>query len=295
MLYVFMAVLGYSFLPTLTKFILADGLKPLDMAFWRFLFAAPAFWLVIAARRIPTPDVPLPRYRLLALGSIIAVSAVSAFFGLQYVPAATFVVLFYTYPSIVALLSVLLGERLPPIGWFALALTFVGVALTAPDFSAGLSAGGTIGALLALFNAVIVAIYFMLNSRVLRGHTALARGSAWVITGALLVMTAVSLTRQVAVPPTLRSWAFLFALAVGCTVLPVFSLTTGIHKLGPARAAILGTVEPPLTAFWAMLFLNETMQPIQVLGAACILGSVILLQLRRPPTPGTVKVEAAAG
>jgi drug/metabolite transporter (DMT)-like permease len=125
MLYVLMAVLGYSFLPTLTKRILAEGLTPLDIALWRFLFAAPLFWLVIRLRHIPAPTVALPRYRLVAMGAMLAVSALGAFSALQFLPASTFIVLFYTYPVIVAVICLFLGERLPTMGWFALGLTLL--------------------------------------------------------------------------------------------------------------------------------------------------------------------------
>jgi drug/metabolite transporter (DMT)-like permease len=149
--------------------------------------------------------------------------------------------------------------------------------------------------LLAFTNAGIVAVYIIINSRLLRNQTSLARASAWAITGALLVMLVVSVTRQVAVAADSTTWVYLLLLAAVCTVLPVFALTSGIQKLGPARASIMGTVEPVLTTFWAMLLLNESLQPVQVLGAACILSSVILLQLRRSPRPDTFKVGATAG
>lgn len=294
-LYIFLAVLGYSILPTLTKLMLAAGLEPPDIATWRFLFAAPAMWLIIAlgGNRSPTPS--LPRVRLLAMGAMLAVTAMGAFFALTYLHPSTFIVLFYTYPAIVAVMMLMQGERLPPVGWFALAMTLVGVALTAPDFSSGLSGDNLRGVMLALTNAAIVAVYFVINSRLLRGHTSMGRASAWAITGALAVMLAVALRRPLVFPSDLKIWFWLLVLALVCTVLPVFALTTGINKLGPVRASILGTVEPVLTTLWALLFLpNERIEPIQIVGAAFILGSVILLQLHRSQPSGKFKVEVAA-
>lgn len=61
----------------------------------------------------------------------------------------------------------------------------------------------------------------------------------------------------------MSTWVLLLALAVVSTVMPIFCLTTGLSKLGAAKAAIVGTVEPVLTTILAMIFLGEQMQPLQ--------------------------------
>lgn len=278
--FVFLAICGYAVLPILVKQIQAAGMPPMDIAIWRFLFAVPSFWLVIYARRMPASARPLPRVALLGLGVLLAGAAITAFFGLERVPASTYVFLFYTYPAMVAVLSLVLGERLPLQGWLALALTLVGIGLTAPDFAAGLASDSLVGVMLALLNALLVAIYFILNGRILRGHTALARGSAWAISGALLVMLLIVPFNGLALPAQPSVWVLLVALALFCTVMPVFSMTIGIQKLGASRSAILSTVEPLLTIVLAALILGERMQPVQLLGGALIIASVALLQLR---------------
>jgi drug/metabolite transporter (DMT)-like permease len=290
MLFVFIAVVGYAFLPTIVKQIQANGMLPLDIAAWRFGFALPILWLIVLARRRPPPVVPLPRRRLLLLGTLMACAAVTAFFALERLPASTLIVLFYTYPTMVALISLFLGERLALQAWLALALTLVGVALTVPDFGAGLTSNDMLGVGLALFNALIVAVYFVINARLLRGHSALMRASAWVITGSFLTMLLVALIRRdVAAPPDAATWAYLLALATVCTVLPIFTLTIGIQKLGASKAAILGTVEPILTVLIAAAVLGERMTAIQVVGGVFVLFSVVLLQV---PLRGLVGLRA---
>jgi drug/metabolite transporter (DMT)-like permease len=293
-LYILLAVLGYSFFPILTKKILGAGLAPLDLALWRFVFAAPAFWLIIAALRLSVPEIPLPRYRLLLMGTLLAIAALTAILGLSSpIPASTYVVLFYTYPAMVALMSAIMGEPLSMTGWVALVMTLIGIGLTVPDFGQGLSSASVGGILLALINAAVVAVYFILNNRLLRPYTSpayLARASAWAVNGALVVMLGIGLTRAVKTPATIDIWVALVVVSLFCTVMPVFALTNGIQRLGPARASIMGTVEPVLTLIWSLLFLNEgeQLKVVQFIGAAFIIGSVVLLQvpqlLRRPRT-----------
>lgn len=269
---------GYSFFAVWVKTIQATGMGPLDIGFWRFLIAVPLFWLIITLRRAPAPNRPLPRRGLLVMGVLLAAAALTAFFGLERIPANTYIMLFYTYPAMVAVFSVFLGDRLPLVGWLALALTLAGIMLTVPDFSAGLSGDNFIGVLLAFLNALVVAVYYLLSSRLLKGQMAMARASAWSITGTLVIMAALVPFRRLNVPADLSTWLSLLGLASVSTVLPVFFLNAGIQKVGPARAAIIGTIEPILTLVWTFLLLGEEMRPLQALGGVLILISIILLQ-----------------
>jgi drug/metabolite transporter (DMT)-like permease len=291
------AVIGYSCLSIFTKKLFARGVEPLDIAFWRFAFAALIYWGIVFIRGQRRPktgavSIPLPRVKLMLLGMLFAGEAVVAFYGWERLSAGTFTVLFYSYPAMVAILGLFMGERLPVIGWIALALTLVGIALTAPDFSAGLTGGNFVGVLLALLDALQVAIYFLLINRVTRGHNDMVRMSAWTVTGALIVITVVAGSQGMTLPQG-DSWLFLIAIAVICTVLPVFALNASIQKLGAARASILATFEPLLTAVLALIFLGEVMLPIQWVGGIVIIASVILLQLRRPVSEDAEEVALA--
>lgn len=287
-IYILLSVTGYAFFPIFARLLQNSGLPSLDIATWRFALAAPVFWLVVLARRSPPSGKRLPHYWLLGMGTLLSIGAVCAFFGLERIPVSTFIVLFYTYPAMVALISAFLGEHLPSASWLALGLTLVGVALTAPDFNAGLSGDNMVGVVLALVNAFIVAVMFMLSSRLLRGHTELARASAWSVTGACLVFLALALVRSLGRPAQPTEWLGLLAMACFSTVFPIFFLNAGIQKLGPTKASIMGTVEPVFTTLLAVLLLGEKLQAVQLLGGALILASLVMLQTHRSPQPQPV-------
>lgn len=280
-LYIFTAVIGYSFLPIFTNYLLDAGLRPLEIALWRYMIVTPVFWLISFAR--PAGNVRLPRMRIaVMLGPLLAVAAVVAFFGLDLIAPGTYVVIFYTYPAMVAIIALFMGERLSSWGWVALALTLVGIGLSAPDFSEGMRGENLPGVLLALLNALVVAVYYIISNRLLRGRAnttaAVVRASAWIVTGALVSLVGAALLAGITVPQSQDVWANLLALALVSTLLPIFALNIGIQKLGPTRAAIFGTIEPLTTSLLALIFLGEIMQPIQWLGGLVIVVSVILLQ-----------------
>jgi len=301
MLLILASVTGYSILPVFIKALQVAGLNSLDIATWCFGLAAPLFWLIVRALRLPAGEKPLPRLRLLGMGTLLAIAAVVTFWGFERIPAGTFVVLFYTYPAIVAVLSALMGERLPAVGWGALALTTIGIILTVPDFGQGAGNDNLVGVLLALFCACIVAIYFILSGRLLKGHTAFGAASAWTTTGALLLLLLLIPFRAAQMPgdfanhlgeitfsmPILAAahpngielWLRIFGIATISTVLAGFLLMVGIQKVGAARASIIGTVEPILTLIFTRIFLGEEMLPVQLIGGICIVVSVVALEL----------------
>lgn len=273
-----LAVMGYSFLPVFTNHLQRGGMEPLQIALWRFAITTPLFWGMSFLRAQDRAyGGRLPKIKLLMMGMLLAAAALCAFFGLARITAGTYVVIFYTYPAIVALISLVLGERLSLWGWAAILLTVVGVVLTAPDFSAGFQGDNLIGVLLALTNSVIVAVYYIVNARLLRGQPATARAGAWAVSGALIVLLIAGVLTGIKVPQG-TNVLLLIGLAVISTVMPVFTLTMGIQKVGATKAAVFGTFEPLLTAFLAMILLGQQMLPIQWLGGVVIVASVILLQ-----------------
>lgn len=281
-LFMILGVLGYSLTPIMTKLLQPSGLGPLDIAAWRFLLAAPLIWLVIRITRMPNPEKPLPRRAMLAMGILMAFSAVMAFFGLQYISAGVFVLLFYSYPTMIALISVVMGEKLPIQSWVAIVMTLFGITLTVPLKELQLSPGSEIGIVFAFLNALSVAITYILNARLLSGHKATARASAYQITGAMIVMIFISVGRGgIMIPPDGTAVLLLLGIAVIGTLISTFGVTTGISILGSSRASIISTVEPIFTLTFASLFLGEARTELQFVGAGLIFISVLLLQL--PP------------
>lgn len=280
LLFILLAAVGYAFFPIFTKLIYTDpAIAPLDILTWRFIFATPLVWLTLRLLRAPQPTVPLPRATLIALGVLFAVVAALAFFALNLIPASLYTVLLYTYPAIVAVMSLVTGDRLPVRGWLALALTLIGVVLTVPD----LNAGGEItpeGIALAVGNAAFYALYLVLSGRVLRGHSAAAYAAAWGITGSLLAALVILPFRTLTVPSVPSAWFGLIALALISTIMPSFAMLAGIGRLGASRAAILSTTEPVMTVVLAVVLLREQMTPIQFVGGLLVLASVVLLQVR---------------
>ncbi len=288
LLLIVLAAGGYSFFAIFTKYIYDHGLtNPLDILTWRFVLSTPLVWGVVAAvkRRQPaiSSEKPLPRGALLLMGILFAVVAGSAFFALSRLPVSLYTVLLYTYPTMVALGARLLGERLSWRGWVALVMTTLGIILTVPNVFSGFGGIDPVGVLFIMVNAVTYAAYILISSRILRGHQNLMQASAWSVSGSLVFVIGLVMVRGAAVPANIETWGGLLALVSISTVIPIIAFYSGMAKIGASQAAIVSTLEPVLTLIWAGLLLGERLQTIQIIGAAFIIASVILLQLRQNP------------
>ncbi len=281
--WIILAATGYAFMPTLVKIVYANStFEPMDIALWRFIFAVPVIWILVTLRQQTSSakqkeHLPLPQ--IMVLGFIFAFAALTAFFGLERLPASTYVVLFYTYPAMVVVMSFFLGEKIQRIAWIALVMALIGVALTVPDFSTE-GAGDLIGVGFALANAGVVALYYIVSKRVMSGMDDVFRGTAFLMIGTLCTLLVVIPFRGMQIPDNLTTWLSMLAIAIFCTVMPVFGVNLGIQKIGASQASLVSTAEPVLSMIAAMILLGEVILPIQWGGALLIISSVVLLQLR---------------
>jgi len=282
-LWIILAAAGFSVMPTMVKLVyLHSTFEPMDIAIWRFILATPIMWGLVlfrrrSARTAPAEDLPITK--LLFVGVIIAAAVLTAFFSLQRLPGSTYIVLFFTYPALVALFSRLLGDAIRLRTWLALALALIGVTLTVPDLSASSSAD-MIGVGLALLNAAIVAVYYLLTRRALEGVVDVSRASAVMMVGTLFIMLMLILLRGLQFPQNPLTVMLLLGIGVFGTVLPVFGVNIAVQRIGAAQASLVSTVEPIMSMIVSMLILSEVILALQWVGAALIVGSVIALQLR---------------
>ncbi|MCY4021188.1 MAG: DMT family transporter [Chloroflexi bacterium] len=282
LLWILIAAVGFAFIPTIVKTVYNhSNFEPLDLAVWRFILAAPLMWILVGFRNRwqgPSPGKSISPVGSAFIGLLFAAAVLCAFFALERLPGSTYVVLFFTYPAMIVLLSTFLGEAISPRAWLALALALVGVGLTVPDVIVP-NAIDPVGAILALANAAIVAAYYLMARRVLAGVEDISRASAHMMGATLLVLLLSLPVRGLQLPQNPATLIGLFCIATLGTVLPVFATNIAIQRIGPARASLVSTIEPVLAMIVAMILLGEVIVALQWLGAALIVGSVIILQL----------------
>lgn len=252
------------------------GLTTPQLLSYRFALAALLLWLAAIVIRQGLPS----RRSLIGLaimGGAGYVGQSAAYFSaLHFIPVSTTALLLYTFPVVVTLLATLLFHE--PLGWTKIGAVFVAFIGTMLVVQAQLKSAPLIGIVLGLTSAAVYSGYILYGSRLLPGIPPVS-ATATIMTAAAIVWSGfAAATDQLSVNWTPSRLAVLAGFVVIGTTVPVLTFILGLRLVGPSRAAILSTFEPASSVLLAVLILGEGANPIQYLGGAFILASVVLLE-----------------
>ena len=274
------AALGFSTIPIFTALATGAGTPLLTVMTGRYVVAT----AVIIPMAGGLAGMRLPGERVLQLAGIGGMGqALVAFLSLSalaYIPAATLVFLFYTFPAFVALRAALLrSEPLTGMRLVSLALSFSGVAIMVGW--PGAAAVHPAGAALALSAAVIYALFIPLIDR-LRAGIGPVVATAWVCVGAAVIFaTAAGVQGQVSLDLPLLTWGSMVGLGLVSTIFAFVLFLKGLEALGPVRTAIVTTTEPFFVVILAALVLEQPIRFETMIGGALIAIAVLVLQRSR--------------
>ncbi len=252
------------------------GLTTPQLLSYRFALAAVLLWLAAVVTRQGVP----PRRSLLGLAIMGGAGYVgqsgSYFSALHFIPASTNALLLYTYPVVVTLLAAFLfKEELRWTKLAACALAFLGTLLVV---EAQLHSAAPIGIVLGLGSAAFYSGYILFGSLLLPGLPPVSATAVIMTSAAVVWTTYTAATGQLAVAWTVPRVALIAGFAVLGTTIPVLTFILGLPLVGPSRAAILSTFEPASTVLLAVIILGELANPLQYVGGALILASVVVLE-----------------
>jgi len=277
----------FATLGILIQWAFQHGAEPMSLLAVRFALAAVVMAVAQAFRdpsALKVSRTDLLRFLGLSLTGYGAASLCYSF-AVKQVGASVTTVLLYTYPALVSIIGWLfLREAFPPKRIAAVVLTFLGCALVAEVFTAG-STVNVAGFALGLGAALGYAVFNVLSFRTMKSASRLTL-MAYTFAFSAVAMAAVS-----AATGTIGSVGGWDAAAWGAVALivaiPTFAAVMlylgGVKRMGAAQAAVVSTLELPFTvAFAALAFPTERLSPLQLLGAAVVLGGVVMAEWGSP-------------
>jgi drug/metabolite transporter (DMT)-like permease len=256
------------------------GLRQIEAAsvwqilFWRSVGMVPVLWVFI---HVTSQGRPLAAIRSVGVaGAVGGLGLVFAFAGaiyaIQTTSIANAVFLFTASPFVAAILGwVLLGEKVRPWTWVAIALAVFGMYLMVREGLAMGALAGNIAALLSAagFGAFSVALRWgkladMLPAAMLGGIFSI------VVAGVIL------LARGDAI--IVLPWDMGMAAAIGAVILALGMVmyTLGSRVIPAAELTLLALIEVLLAPLWVFLFLGETASAATFIGGGVLLAAVAL-------------------
>jgi len=280
------AAVAFSGKAVIIKLAYRHGVDALTLLALRMLFSAPLFLALAwwsARRGDAQPLSAADRRAIVVLGLVgYYLSSYFDFLGLQYITAALERLVLFLYPTFVLLLSALLfRRRITPVDVFAVAVSYVGIAVVfANDLST--HPGNVVrGSLWVGLSALLYATYLLGSGRLV-GRVGSMRFACYAgVVSCVGVVAHFVLTRDwhlIASQPAPVYWLAILMAAVS-TVMPIVLTSEGIRRIGASHASIVGAVGPVATIFLGFAFLGEAITAVQIAGAVLVLAGVLTVSL----------------
>lgn len=295
---VIVAAVLFGMLGPLSRFAYDAGMQPTAFVAWRALIGLAGVSLFVAWRvrragvSLTRPGALPTRARALLLVAALMGFTINAsmFIAFDRITIALALLGFYTYPAMVALANVLLRrERLDAPRGVALALALAGmIAVVASqlDPAAGIRLDA-VGLGLALGAAVSQTVYVLISRDGYR-EVPTEQVTVVVLVGTLIGASILAIVGGAAsslIEPLFHPTLLPLLLFTGifAAAIPSLGFLAGIRSIGGTRAGILMLLEPVVGVALAAWLLGEPLVPIQLVGAAAILGAAIILQRSGAP------------
>jgi drug/metabolite transporter (DMT)-like permease len=270
---------AFGVMPIFGKLAFEAGVGVATLLFVRFAIAAPVLWAAVALRRT------FPRVerhvlcRALALGAVgYAMQAGLYFLALQRMDASVLSLILYSYPALVTGAAILLGRE-PANRRRLVALVTASGGLVLVLAGAGAGDFDLAGAALGAGAALTYTTYILVSDGVTAELEALPL-AALVSTGAGISLGAVAFaTGSIDLGFDPAGWLWLALAALVSTVGAVVLFFSGMSRVGPSTAAILSTLEPPVTVSLVFVTFGQALGAIQLLGALAVLSATVIVNL----------------
>lgn len=273
-----LSALFYSTKSPLVRIGIEAGATVPALAGLRMVFCAAIFFIVSRFRKTRPGSGLWRSPALIAASLLFTVSVIASFYAVAFAGVSLTVILVYSHPVFVALLSrIFYKTPLGPVKSFLLLTAWAGcasIALTQPGGSGGKDV--PLGSLLALFAAATYAGYQLLVQRFSKKASAFEIASAtsyWAVAPSLLMWRFS--------PPTvpLKALAVTAGLGFFSTFLPLALLAGAISRIGAARTSTISLAGPLFGLLLARFLFGETLTAAQLVGGGVVFVSVSALYL----------------
>ena len=254
-----------------------------SIIFYRLLFGLIAIALFIACcHRLSELRLVQKKQYILLLGLVQTGTMLSYFFSVKYTSVSIAVLLLYTAPIYVTLLSpFLLKEYINRRSIFALTIAIIGVILVIrPDtlfqdvdytYLIGLAAGLVSG----LFYGGMI-----LTSRYLKDYYTGTTQAAWALLITLLIFSpySVAITAKI----LLDNLVVLALFGLISTALALVLYLSGLMQVRAQSASIVALLEPASAVVFAYILFSEPVTASMLAGGALILLGAVIISRERP-------------
>ncbi len=270
------------------RFAFNDGVSVMTAVIFRSGVTTSVIVLLLLSQRVTARFSARHRLVLPVIGALVAVQSFCLYSAVARLPVALALLAFNTYPLWTALWArVIYRHRAEAFVLRAMPVMLVGLALALDVFGAASGLGASAhwqeigtGVAFAITAAATFALAMVITQHEAadidgRVRTAITLGTVTLLTSLLALLTGSG-----SLPASATGWWGLLGLTFfyGTAFSLMFSL---LPRLGVVGNSAIMNVEPVCALVLAWLLLGQTIAPVQVAGALIVVGTVMVLGLRK--------------
>ena len=246
-------------------------MEPFSIVAYRSLIALPIMLVLFRKKK----DNLKKNYKLLLLASIAITMAWSAhFYAFKLTTIANTVVLLYTGPIYVAILSPLvLKEVREKKANICLILSILGIFLM---YNQGL--GDELndrGLILGAISGILFAFVIMATKKLSKDYSSITIVTMQLFISVIILSPALFVEQQV----IMENIMLLIILGLVHTAIAEFLFIDGLIKVSTQKASTISYIEPASAIIYAVILLNEIPEGLEIIGISLIATANIILNL----------------
>lgn len=280
----FFASFFWGFQSVPVKFLLAEWSAQTIVCVRYFLLSGILFaWIYHKEGTIIPP--PPARKLLMAMGIILVMNTVMQTLGVKYTTITNATLISATNPVNTAVLSFfILRERIRPLGWVGILMSFSGVLTVVSDGNFDIIANAQFGYgdVISYIGVLLWGFYAILAPRAMK-YVSAEQTTAWTgFAAAWLVLLFDFYSHQIDVVPltSLGIICFLFSLICGGLLANVF-FARGINIVGPTIASQFGNILPLVGIVSGYFIMGDELTTAKIIGAILVLTGVRITVLKK--------------
>ena len=263
--------------------VIKSGLSISCMLFWRFSIAS-LILLIFNYSKTKSNQQSITIDRS-SIASIIFFSGSSILFFISslYIGTGLAMVIFFTYPIFVILLSIVIYKQQISKKYFiSFVLIILGIILL--NISEEIKFE-LYGIFIGILSAFLYGFYMILSQKQSKGIHPMDSTITLCIGCSLVCLATSLIDGSFQFPTGFNTFFDIFILAVICTVVPIWLLLKSLETITATKASILSACEPVVVLIIGYFFLNEDLNTYQILGAMVIITGALVVNSDKQIAP----------
>lgn len=274
-----LSALIYGFTPILCTITYGMGNNAVTLTFFRNFFCLPILAIIMLIKKI---DFKLTLHEIKSIilvginGSVVA--TLLLYSSYSYVDVGTATTLHFLYPIFVTLIyKFYYRGTITRNQVIALVLSGIGSAC----FIDTKSLGKIQGVVMALLSGVAFAVYLVLiEKKKLSQMNGFKLSFYLALTVTVIFFTINLFTKSIMLNQPIESYGLMLAVSILASFIAVVFLKEGIRLIGSAHASVFSLFEPISSVVFGLIFLNESITFIKLIGCGFIVLGIVALANR---------------